>query len=318
MVDLSALGSPAVLFTAVCVVGVVVTLVLAVMQSLQAPAKKQQFNEALSYVMTSELDLDTALNRDEKRSRNWFEFWAELTEKTGKVVTDKSAPGRIAAGAAVFAALIGLLVFPGGVVGLLVAPVAVLAGYYFWLSYEAGKRVQAMEKQLPNLLSGMRANLQAGSTPQQSLLAVADDMPSPLGDEMRWLKKDLNVNVSLEVALGDLAERVPSREMQFLVASIEIAVRSGSDLDPQLETIEEIVKQRTRIRQKLRAAVAQVKPTQWIALGAVPAMFLVSLRTDANRAYWFGSGFWVLVLAAVIYSLGFAAIRWMIKGVENS
>jgi Flp pilus assembly protein TadB len=318
MINTDVLQEPAVLFTVGAIVALTVTLTLAVVRTLQAPAKRQSFDQALEYVMSSELDIDTALNRDEKKSKNWFEYWEHLTNRSGRVVTDPQSPGRAAAGVAIFAIVFGFLVFPGGLMGALAAPAVGLLVMRMFLGGEARKRVIAMEKQLPNLLSGLRANLQAGSTPQQAMLAVADDLPQPLGDEMRLLKRDLNVNVALEIAMEDLAKRVPSREMKFLVASVEIAVRSGADLDPQLATIEDIVKQRTRIRQKLRAAVAQVKPTQFLAYGAVPLMFFVSTRTPDNLAYWFGDGIWILALAGILYGSGGYLIRFMVKGVENA
>lgn len=318
MINTDALSNPAVLVTIAAIVGVVVTLTLAVVRTVQAPAKRQNFDQALEYVMSSELDIDTALNTDEQTSQNWSEYWATLTHRSGRVVSHPGAPGRVALGIVIFGIVLGYLVFPGGPVGALVAPVVGLLGMRMFLGGEARKRVIAMEKQLPQLLSGLRANLQAGSTPQQAMLAVADDLPSPLGDEMRMLKKDLNVNVALEIAMEGLAQRVPSREMKFLVSSVEIAVRSGADLDPQLATIEEIVKQRTRIRQKLRAAVAQVKPTQMLAYGAVPLMFFISNRTPDNRAYWFGGGIIMLIVASALYAAGGYLIRFMVKGVENA
>lgn len=313
-----ALANPVVLITLAAIMALAVTLTIAVVRTLQTPAKRQTFHEALDYVWSSELDIDTALNKDENTSRNWWEYWANLTSSSGRVVTDEQAPGRVAAGAAIFGAVIGFLIYPGGIVGAVAAGVVALAVLRAILGSEARKRIIAMEKQLPQLLSGLRANLQAGSTPQQSMLAVADDLPSPLGDELRILKTELNVNVPLETALHSLSDRVPSREMKFLVASIEIAVRSGADLDPQLATIQDIVAQRTRIRQKLRAAVAQVKPTQMLALGAVPLMFVVSYRSPDNRAYWMGDGFWMMIVAAALYCLGYYAIRLMVKGVENA
>lgn len=314
----AALGQPSVLITIAAIMALAVTLTLAVIRTVQAPAKRQAFSQALEHVMSSELDIDTALNKDESTSQNWFQYWATLTDRSGRVVTDPNAPGRTALGVALFTGLFGFLVFPGGPVGLLALPALGLVALRVFLVGEAHKRVMAMEKQLPQLLSGLRANIRAGSTPQQALLTVAEDMPSPLGDEMRMLKRDLNVNVALDVALEGLAARVPSREMKFLVASTEIAVRSGSDLDPQLATIEEIVKQRTRIRQKLRAAVAQVKPTQLLAYGAVPLMLLNSLRMDDNKAYWFGHGVLSLILVGMLYAAGGFVIRLMVKGVENA
>lgn len=312
-----ALSSPTVLLLLIAVMATVIMLCMAVHRELQAPAKRQTFEQALEIIAQSELDIDTALNTTEKKKRTWFEYWAFQAEESGKVLKDKQGPGRVVIGAMIFGALFGFLVVPGGPAGLAV-PVAVLVGFWAWFGAERRKRVVAMEKQLPQLLAGMRANLQAGATAQQAIISVADDLPAPLGDELRTLKRDLNVNVPLEDALKGLAERVPSREMQFLVASIEIAVRSGADLDPQLATIQGIVTQRTRIRQKLRAAVAQVKPTKLLAYGAVPLMFVVSVRNEENRAFWFGSGFFVLVGTIVLYALGGFVIRSMVRSVENS
>ena len=313
----ASLSSPTILLLVVTVMATVILLIMAVHRELQAPAKRQSFEAALQIISQSELDIDTALNATEKKKRSWFEYWAFQAEESGKVIKDKQAPGRMVIGAMIFGALFGVLVVPGGPMGLLV-PIGLVVAFWAWFGAERRKRVIAMEKQLPQLLSGMRANLQAGATAQQAIVSVADDLPAPLGDELRTLKRDLNVNVPLEDALNGLAERVPSREMQFLVASIEIAVRSGADLDPQLATIQDIVTQRTRIRQKLRAAVAQVKPTKGLAYGAVPLMFVMSIRDAENRAYWFGPGLLVLIGTVILYTLGGFVIRTMVRSVENS
>lgn len=318
LINTDSLTDPGVLVTVAALAATAVALTIGVMRTLQAPAKRQAFAQALEYVMSSELDIDTALNKDEKPSRNWFGYWRVLVDRSGRVVPDPQAPGRVALGVAIFGMVFGFIVFPGGPPGMIAGPVVGLLVMRMVLGSEARKRIIAMERQLPQLLSGLRANLQAGATPQQAMLEVADDLPSPLGDEMRMLKRDLNVNVALEIAMEDLAARVPSREMKFLVASVEIAVRSGADLDPQLETIQEIVQQRTRIRQKLRSAVAQVKPTQMLAYGAVPLMFVVSMRNPENTAYWFGSGFFMLVIACALYGAGGYLIKFMVKGVENA
>ena len=318
MINWDVMSRPEVLVTVAAIIGMTVALTLAVVQTVAAPAKRKAFDEALESVLSSELEIDTALNQTSTNSKDWFEYWADLTSDSGRVIADPKSPGLTALGVVVFAAVFGAFVFPGGFLGGVAGPVLGLFIMRMLLSNEARKRVVAMEKQLPLLLSGLRSNLQAGSTPQQAMLAVADDMPSPLGDELRMLKRDLNVNVALEIAMDGLAARVPSREMKFLVSSVEIAVRSGADLDPQLATIEEIVKQRTRIRQKLRSAVAQVKPTKMLAYGAVPLMLFVSMRNSENRDYWFSGGIIMLVVAGALYAAGGYAIRFMVKGVENA
>lgn len=320
MIRFDVLEQPLVLFAVVMVMATTVGLVLAVNSSLRNPARKKSFAEGLEFVRGSELDIDTALNNSEDSDKRvgWFEYWARASEKTGAVLTERESPGRLVAGMMLFAAAFGFLVFPGGAFGALVAPLVTAGGWRLWLSAQERKRIGAMEKQLPNLISGLESNLQAGSTPQRAMLKVAEDLPSPLGDEMRLLRDDLAVNISLQQALGSLAGRVPSREMQFLVSSVEVAVESGAPLGPQLATIQEIVIQRTRIRQKLRSAVAQVKPTLFLALGAVPLMWLFSLRAADSRSYWFGDGIFMLIIAAALYLGGAFIIRVMVKGVENT
>ena len=320
-IDFNLLTNPLVLIVVIMIGATAVALTLAVVKNLQSPTKQATLDEALRSWETSELDIDTALNKtdDEKKRLSWFEYWAAASNRTGKVIADPNTPGRTALGLAIFAGLAGFLFAPGpGIFGIVAGAAIGLLGYKTVLGMEERKRIIAMERQLPLLLSGLRANLQAGATPQSAIIAVADDLPSPLGDELRILKRDLGINVVLEDALQSLSSRVPSREMKFLVSSMEIAIRSGANLDPQLETIQGIVTQRTRIRQKLAAAVAQAKPTKWLALGAVPLMFFVSLTNKENTRFWFGDGIIWLLGAIGLYLAGAFCIRAMVRSVENA
>jgi tight adherence protein B len=312
---LAALSNPLVLFVTIMVMICAVSLSLGVTRTLQTPARRAAFDEALAFIGSSELDIDTALSVDEKPKVGWFDYWAALTERTGAVIKDRKTPGRVAIGIGLVSGILGLIAF-GALGGLLV-----FAGIFLfkmWLGQGVAKRIRAMDRQLPQLISGLRANLQAGDTPPNALLGVAKDMPSPLGDDLRTLGQDIAANVPLEDALEDLSRRAPSREMQFLITSVLIAIRSGQDLIPQLDTIQQIVAQRARIRGMLAAAVGQVKPANMLALGAFPAGLAYSMTNADNRSYWMGSGFLILIVAFVLYALGVIVVRAMVKSVENS
>ena len=296
-------------------------LTIAVTRSLRNPAYRQRFDAALQEMQRGEFydpSHDEALDPLSKRRKDWYPAWEERVSRTGRIVKDPRAPGRTALGAAVFGALFGFLVFPGGFFGFLVAPLVVILLMWIWFGMEANKRIATMEKQLPALLSGIKANLMSGATPQQAVINVASEVPAPLGDELLSLRRSLDLNVPLETALNTLSSRVPSREMKFLVASSDIAVRSGADLAPQVDVIQEIVVQRTRIRQKLRSAVAQVKPTAYLAYAAVPLMFFVSWRSPDNQRFWMGEGIIYLIALLVLYGAAILTIRFMIRGVENT
>ncbi len=150
-------------------------------------------------------------------------------------------------------------------------------------------------------------------------MGIADELPSPIGDEVRLVKKDVNVSIPLEQALDTLAQRVKSRQMQFLVASIGIAVRSGSDLVPQLVVIEEIVQQQARIEGKIKSAIALAKPTAILAMAAPIVMVLYMSLTDPNYlSYFLSEGLLLLLVSVGLYIAGVVTIRIMVKNVENT
>lgn len=294
-------------------------LVLGIARQVSNPAEHDDFMERLADVNSSEIESEIE-EEDESKGFDWTQFWYNLYQNTGRRAPDPATPGRLALGLAVFGAGIGFFVWPGDILGgvaLLVGAPFILRGFF---ALEVKRRSKALEKQLPLLLSGMRANLQGNQTPQQALLAVADDVPAPLGDELKILKADLGVNVPLETALRNLADRVPSREIKFLVASIEIAVSSGSDLDPQLQTIEAIVDQRTRIRQKLASAVANAQPAIFISAILIPAGFLFSFySSETNKEYWMTfMGLLTLGGVALLYVAGLIITRKLVDRIENS
>lgn len=274
------------------------------------------FEEKLKQIGKSEL----AKKNEGKSNKGWYGFWEEEFHKTGRLSSDAGTPGNIAFGIMAGAAGFGVLVFPGGILGGVLLPILGIAVYLFVLRAETKKRSKTLEEQMPNLLASIRSNLQSRATPQQAIINVANDFPSPLGDELRIVRDDMSVNVPMDKALRAFADRSSSNEIKFLVASIEIAVESGADLDTQLETIERIVRQRREIREKLSVAVSQAMPSIWVSGIFIPGGLLFSfLQSESNRQFW--TGFFGLVclgVVALMYAAGLFISWKMIKGVENT
>ena len=309
----------AVVITILAIMSLTATVTLAVWRTLTKPIGGDRFEDAINKLTGKDSkEIDTTLASSTKRARSsWNKFWYGEVIKTGRIVNDEGAPGRLMAGLAVLALFFGLVVFPGGPLGA-VAPVVVLVIAWAWFGYEQTKRRRTMERQLPLLLSTLRSQMTAGMTVQAALLASADSLPSPLGDEIRQVKADVSVAIPLEDALNTLAERLESRIMFFLVSSIGIALRSGSDLIPQLVTIEEIVRQRARIEGRIRSALAMAKPTSYLAIGVPVVLAGYLFLTDPKfGGYFFGDGILVFLVAMVMFIAGIVIIRTMIKNVEK-
>ena len=312
-----------VLIEAVLVFMLIVLLTIAVRRTLSRPDFKRAFEDQLDAQLNSsefakEL-ADGQLIASKVDGSTWSGYWLKLVLNTGRVVKTAGGPSQFVLVGAVLSGGIGGLLTLNPIVGF-IAPFAFVLVIRFWLNREAKKRRETMDLQLPALISGLRANLQAAGTPQQALFAVAEDTPSPLGDELRIVKAQMRVNVPLDVALKGMANRVESREVKFLCSSIEIAVQSGADLEPQLKVIGEVVVQRARIANKIKAAVSSAKPTIIAAGLAVPAMFFNSIRDAENRGFWFGSYVGVLTAAvvAVLWGLGLYISSLLVKQVVNT
>lgn len=301
-------------------VATVLATSLAVRRTLDNPLHVRGWRAMLEALDSTELgDYDSVLARTDRRGRSWSAYWYDAVTVTGRVTTP-AGPGRVAALVAAVPAVLVSVTTANPLGGMLVG-VAALAVLRAALSRETAHRLLTLETQLPGLLAALRAHLHAGSTIHQALEATASDQPAPLGDEMRRLVADTTVGVPLTDALHALSGRVPSREIQFLAASIDLAVRSGADLGPQLQVIEGILRQRTRIRAKLRVAVAQVTPTKYLALGAPPFIlgYFAVTNPDSNRILLHtATGQVIAAICALLYAAGYLTIRAMVTAVERS
>lgn len=303
----------------VSVAGLAVAIVMALARTATQDTDVEAFKKSIEEITTSELEQD----RKEKNIVNpktWEGYWYKLVEDTGRKPPTTDQPANIVLVSIVVLTAFGLLVFPGGIIGLISLPIAGVVLARAVLKAEAKKRISTLNKQLPQLIAGLMANILANQTPQNSLIAVAGEIPSPLGDELKIMKRELEVNVPLNDALDRLAERIPSREIQFLVAAIKIAAASGEDLIPQLRVIDKIIVGRTRLNQKLSSAISGVSPTIWVSAITIPAMFVFQyISSVENRGFWFTvTGIVCLAIVSVLYAGGLWISKKMVSKIEDA
>lgn len=294
-------------------------LVLGVWRIATGSQQTKDFIISISQLTVSEIESD----REEKivaEPKSWSGYWLKLYINTGRIPVNADSPGRLPIIIALISFGVGFLVWPGDpIAGLAFAGISVAAVRMYYI-FEANRRTKTLEKQLPLLISGMRANLQANQTAPAAIMAVAEEIPSPLGDELKILRNDMQLNVELEEALGRLAERVPSREIKFLISAIEIAIKSGTDLDPQLVIIQDVIDKRTRLRQRLASALAEVQPALLVSGIMIPAALVFNFYSDpANKAFWFSfNGLIALGVVGFLYATGLFISKKLVEGVEKT
>lgn len=305
------------IFLAALMAGFIVLFIFLALGKINISFKKAK-PEDDEVFMRSEIELDDARAAMPPR-KSWKGFWLHLYMDAGHFTDNYAKPANIALIIAGISAFIGLFIWPRNILGLIALPIVGLALYRVVLLNQAATRIRKLEEQLPALLSGIRANLQANMTPEKAMLAMADEIDGPLGEELKIMRDEITVNVALDTALMNMANRVNSSEIKFLLASVRLAVSSGIDLDPQIAIIQKIVIQRTRIKGHLRIAVAQVQPAVIASATLIPIGLLYSMSSSEDNAKFWGSliGIIAFIVVGALYAAGLFVTRWQIRNVKG-
>ena len=167
-----------------------------------------------------------------------------------------------------------------------------------------------------NALVDMGGALRSGFSIVQAVERVVEDGEGPLAEEFGTLLHQTRVGVPFEEALQNLGERVGSEDLSLVVISVETARRTGGNLAEIFETISATIRERIRIRNRVRTLTAQgrmqgvVLSLMPIGIGVAlhflqPSMFGPFLRSAA--------GLGTLAAVAVLLVLGALSIRRIVN-----
>lgn len=197
--------------------------------------------------------------------------------------------------------------FFGPICGLLGIWVAL--GYLNW---QRQKRIEKFINQLPELSRILANATQAGLALRMALSLAADEMEAPAGDELEKVAQQLAVGTSLDDALGELAERLPSRELVVLVTTLVLANRAGGTVVSSLRNLTETLEERKETRREVRTQLSQVSMTAYSVpvIGVGSLLLIDNMQPGAlDRMTASGIGQFAVVAAFALYVVGFAAIR---------
>jgi tight adherence protein B len=159
---------------------------------------------------------------------------------------------------------------------------AALGGYapYFYVSKKQAKRLRAFEEQFPEALDFISRSMRAGHAFSMSLEMLADESPKPLGEEFRAVYNEQNLGAPLDVALRNMARRMPILDVNFFVSSVLMQRETGGNLAEILGKLSYVIRERFRLRGQVRSASAHGRMTSTI-LSVMPMITLVLLNLIA-------------------------------------
>jgi tight adherence protein B len=177
----------------------------------------------------------------------------------------------------------GFLLFTAGlffVHMIVVAAPMAMAGFwipYGWLKHKRDRRVKTFNTALPDAIDLMARSLRAGHAMGSAIEMVANQLPEPVGFEFFQVFQQQRLGLQFRDAILKMGDRVPSRDLQFLITAILVQKETGGDLTEILDRASHVIRERVRIEGEVRTHTAQGRLTGWI-LGLLPVIMLALIN----------------------------------------
>lgn len=138
----------------------------------------------------------------------------------------------------------------GAVIGFIIPRV--------YVSRQKTKRLQRFDEQLPDMLNLMVNGLRAGFSTVQAMEAVSKELPAPISVEFKRLIQEMQIGIPMEQAMENLYRRIPSDDLDLIIAAINVQREVGGNLAEILDTISYTIRERVRIKGEIRVLTSQV------------------------------------------------------------
>ncbi|MFJ4339256.1 type II secretion system F family protein [Streptomyces sp. NPDC088915] len=199
--------------------------------------------------------------------------------------------------------------------GLLAVVIGVWGGNAF-LNAQIQKRTEAFINQLPELTRLLANATQAGLALRTALAMACEELEDPAREELRRVADQLAVGHSLEDALNELGERLPSRELTVLLTTLILSSRAGGTIVTSLRNLTDTLEERKETRREVRTILSQVRMTAIMVpvLGVGFLLVINGMRAGALDDMTAATGGKIaVVVSAGLYGLGFFLITRLTK-----
>ncbi|MEU2251488.1 type II secretion system F family protein [Streptomyces sp. NPDC019224] len=213
------------------------------------------------------------------------------------------------------AALLGLYFVTAAVFAPFFGLLAVLIGAWggnAFLDWQRARRTEAFINQLPELTRVLANATQAGLALRTAISMAVEELDDPAHEELRRVADRLAIGHSLDDALDELVERLPSRELTVLVSTLILSNRAGGPIVSSLRNLTNTLEERKETRREVTTLLSQVKVTA-VAVPVLGLAFLLVINGMRGGALddmaAATPGRIAVVVAVGLYGLGFFLIN---------
>jgi tight adherence protein B len=165
-----------------------------------------------------------------------------------------------AAGGLLVATVLGLPTWARIVIPL----VLILPGWSLptmYVSRRTQQRQDAFNRQLPDALTAIGKSLRVGSGLLQALGYAADEVPAPLGAELRRTLRELQLGGEPDLVFNNLSRRVGSKDMDIAITAILIQRDVGGNLSEILSNVTNTIRERAKLHAEIKVMTSRQRLT---------------------------------------------------------
>jgi tight adherence protein B len=174
------------------------------------------------------------------------------------------------------------------------------------------KKRRAFGDQLPDNLDVVASGLRAGHSIVGALALVVNDAPEPSRSEFQRVVADEQLGVPLEDALGVVAQRMKSRDVEQVALVASLQRETGGNSAEVLDRVTESIRERSALRRLVRTLTAQGRMSRWVvSFLPVGLLLIISVLNPAYMKPLFthASGRIMLAFAATMIVAGSLVIK---------
>jgi len=256
-------------------------------------------------------ELRARTEAEEAASSSLSHQFKSMVEQSGLNVTPQrllTIAAGVGAGLGAVAGLLRQSLLLGVIAGLVGA-----CGPLLYVRIKQRARINKLLAQLPDAFDLMARVIRAGQTMAQALQAVADEFDPPIAGEFVYCYEQQNMGLAPEFALRDLGRRTGLLEVKIFVLALMVQQQTGGNLAELLERLATIVRERFRMRGKIKALTAEGRLQAAVLLALVPFMFVVILVINWSYAEVLLHRPMLLVATGVAEAVGAVWIRRIVN-----
>jgi tight adherence protein B len=143
------------------------------------------------------------------------------------------------------------------------------------ISWLRARRFRQINGQLGEALTLISSSLRSGLSLPQGVELVVQELDPPIAEEFAIVIKENRLGLSFDEALSNLAERVPTPDLDMVVTAIVTIRETGANLAEVFDVIAHTVRERKKVEGKIQAMTAEGM-TQGMLMCAVPPVLIIA------------------------------------------